>query len=613
MTSSLEYVNMGSSQATSRITRNVFQISKFKQPQYVIDLIKNQCVNWEYLHFNDKEMIQYITDHPIDDFPALLDVYNKITNIIIKYDLFKYIFLYITGGLFIDCDSTLECNIEDIIKQYDFVTISSAVDKTSIYNGFIASMPASPFMYKAIKHIYDNNHPELEILNTSYYNNLYHIIHPPTTSGDEVVNNYKLYNERITYTYAISVDDNDVTWFNHYFIDKIIPDKVNIKGINKPIGQLKVGVTMDLPKDNLTMFSNGIRQNALYFYTLLKNIGYDVYLLVNDSIERESVLNNIFGIDNNTLKHVDMTDIVSQTTFDVIFQLSVQIPFDTNMKLRKLGVKIVAYKCGNDYIFQMENALFGAHPDIPGCAAEHALYDQIWSIPQMVNTNLHYWKTIHRCKTIEVPFIWAPTAIEQFEKIGSSQGTFANVHYKDRGIAKKIAIFEPNLNVFKWAFPAILVCENAYRSIPERLHKVYTTNVPAELKLKLNRLVRPLSVFKENKLSVESRFNAMYFMSTYADIAVSHQWENPLNYLYLDLAWMGWPIVHNAHLCKDIGYYYEGFNYEMGGQVLTDVILNHDKTAAEYKKRNRQLIDRYLPTNVELQQKYKALVDDLFL
>ena len=102
-------------------------------------------------------------------------------------------------------------------------------------------------------------------------------------------------------------------------------------------------------------------------------------------------------------------------------------------------------------------------------------------------------------------------------------------------------------------------------------------------------------------------------MANHADIAVSHQLENPLNYLYLDLAWMGWPVVHNAHLCKDVGYYYEGFNYEEGGNVLLDVINNHDKNADEYLKRNREIIDRYLPINKKLQESYKILIDNLFI
>ena len=97
-------------------------------------------------------------------------------------------------------------------------------------------------------------------------------------------------------------------------------------------------------------------------------------------------------------------------------------------------------------------------------------------------------------------------------------------------------------------------------------------------------------------------------MNKYADIAVSHQWENPLNYLYFDLAWMGWPIIHNAHLCKDVGYYYEGFNYEEGGRVLSDAILNHDQNHNEYLVKNREAIDRYLPTNKILQEKYIDLI-----
>ena len=90
-------------------------------------------------------------------------------------------------------------------------------------------------------------------------------------------------------------------------------------------------------------------------------------------------------------------------------------------------------------------------------------------------------------------------------------------------------------------------------------------------------MCRSLDLFKEKKITSESRYNTLEFMSKHCDIAISHQWENPLNYLYLDLAWMGWPILHNASLCKDVGYYYEGFNYEEGGNVLLDVINNHDK------------------------------------
>ncbi len=127
-----------------------------------------------------------------------------------------------------------------------------------------------------------------------------------------------------------------------------------------------------------------------------------------------------------------------------------------------------------------------------------------------------------------------------------------------------------------------------------------------------NNACRGLDLFKEKKLTVESRYNTLEFMSKHCDIALSHQWENPLNYLYLDLAWMGWPILHNAHLCKDVGYYYEGFNYYEASEMLNHILTNHDANAANYMKKNREVIDVYLPTNKALQEKYRGLIESLF-
>ena len=42
------------------------------------------------------------------------------------------------------------------------------------------------------------------------------------------------------------------------------------------------------------------------------------------------------------------------------------------------------------------------------------------------------------------------------------------------------------------------------------------------------------------------------------------------------------------------------------------MIYNHDKNADEYLKRNREIIDRYLPINKKLQESYKILIDNLF-
>jgi len=75
---------------------------------------------------------------------------------------------------------------------------------------------------------------------------------------------------------------------------------------------------------------------------------------------------------------------------------------------------------------------------------------------------------------------------------------------------------------------------------------------------------------------------------------------------------MGWPILHNAHLCKDIGYYYDIFNLKEGSTTLENILENHGKHSEEYLIKNRRAIDRFLPTNIEVQTKYVTLIFNLF-
>ena len=96
----------------------------------------------------------------------------------------------------------------------------------------------------------------------------------------------------------------------------------------------------------------------------------------------------------------------------------------------------------------------------------------------------------------------------------------------------------------------------------------------------------------------------------YADVVFSWQWENNLNYLYFDVAWMGWPIIHNANLCKDVGYYYKTFDDEGACEALSDVVKKHNKDKG-YLDRMRNIIDRYTTNNKQLIIDYNNLLDDL--
>lgn len=364
----------------------------------------------------------------------------------------------------------------------------------------------------------------------------------------------------------------------------------------------KIGITLSFPIDMECFFTNGIRQNAVFFYDLLLNIGkYDLYFISDKKSEKVEK----YFIENN-YKYIYL-DSISSVDLNIIISFTFTLPISYLSLIKEKGIKNIFYNCGNFYISDSESCLFGNNKDNFVIYDRFKFFDECWNIPQMENTNHYYLKTLLRCdKVIEVPYIWSPKLIDKKENM-----------YIKRKEKKSIAIFEPNLSIMKWCFPSILICENSYRDslVTDKIDKVYITNVfnssNSQFNLNnFNNIVKPLDLKKDNKLSIEHRYNSLYFMSKYADVVVSHTWENYFNYLYFDIAWMGWPIVHNGMFCKEVGYYYDEFNYEMGGNALKEALLNHDNNVDEYIKRNREYIDKYLPTNIELQKKYEELISN---
>ncbi|MBB5457152.1 DUF2827 family protein [Paraburkholderia sp. Cpub6] len=101
------------------------------------------------------------------------------------------------------------------------------------------------------------------------------------------------------------------------------------------------------------------------------------------------------------------------------------------------------------------------------------------------------------------------------------------------------------------------------------------------------------------------------FLAQNTDIVISHQLENPLNYFYLEVRWQGYPLVHNAHLCADLGYYYRDNDVEEGARRAIEATDCHDAHTSWYREKQRTEIARYLPDNRQPVATYAALLDDL--
>ena len=582
-----------------KIPRTIIQSSFFKQPEYIIEKLKHNTNNYNYIHFDHYDILKLIKENNIIDLSNASILFNTLSfDLKYKFGAFYYLFLH--GGIYINTNSIINCDISDYINDnIEIFAVESIVNKNSIFSGFIGCTPNNNKILNILKHIYHNKSI------TDY--ELYNLI----TSYNINKNNILFLNEKIIDNCKAETFIDSKSSLTHYYNlqNNVIP---SLKTIPNRIyhDKIKIGITYYVPENKSVLFINGVRQNALYLCELLLNIGYDCYLIID---KKDGYDKSLFY--DSRFKTILDTNILLEN-FDIVIMLGQKLDRDTIKLLRYMKTKYIGYFCGNDYNMDMENILFKQYgfrgfsystPENP------IIYDKIFSIPQMVKQNLYYWKTLFRCECIEVPFIWSSKAIEL------CNNDVTSLMYKKRDIQKTLTTFEPNISVMKWFLPSVLVCENAYRNnknIKNIIIQNILTQGPKELINidAINRIKNHLDVAYNGILKFENKKNiTLNYMRDVADIVVCHQWENPLNYLYLELAWMGWPVIHNAHLCKDIGYYYEDFNYMQGGAVLSDVINNHDDNAEQYLQKNRTIIDRYLPSNKKLQEKYKKIIEDLFI
>ena len=379
---------------------------------------------------------------------------------------------------------------------------------------------------------------------------------------------------------------------------------------------MRIGITIGLTTENESLWINGIKLNALYLSKMLQQIeGNEVWIL--DTSDKVKDLTKVqwdtvqFPIHkfSDKLKEVDL-----------LFTLGTSLPtsYISVMKKFNPNIKIVKYQCGNNYVVDMERVLFG-DAEAPGIPAWDAGHDETWLIPQQEYQNKEYFKHIYKqddAAVKVVPFIWDPIFIDRNSNLLKSLGK--NIpEYKPKPAAeKKISVMEPNLNVVKYALIPILIAEGLFRKKGVDAFKQIWIASGKKL-LKHNYFKGMLKFLdmvstKNPPIKFVSRYPVTTMLAEESDVVLSHQWTNPLNYSYLDAIHFGYPLVHNAEMIKDAGYYYEDFNISKGVEQLDFALNEHDNNIDEYRERNQKVLDRYTSTNPELVDTYRKLIENLW-
>ena len=201
------------------IPKTIIQTSIIRPPQYVVDKIMAKSEGWTYLHFNDAAIISFFQNNYLEEFKDVIAKFHSIVRGQHKSDLFRYYYLYLQGGVYMDTDAMIEQNLDGIVKDYTFISVNSTYIPKTIFQGFIGATPKNDIIYKALQNVYTVTQAEMEKFYHVLCRNLYDIV-----QKDETNTNICLLKERVHTNDAACIYDNDNNVILiHYWNTKIIP------------------------------------------------------------------------------------------------------------------------------------------------------------------------------------------------------------------------------------------------------------------------------------------------------------------------------------------------------------------------------------------------------
>jgi hypothetical protein len=365
----------------------------------------------------------------------------------------------------------------------------------------------------------------------------------------------------------------------------------------------KVGIVIH---DKASLFSNGIIQNAYFLYQCLESVGYTCQLLCPEK-------------DPSPFQHKRLP--VRQITADesvfnpreyhMVITVTRRISPELYAVLKTHKVGVVALVCGNNYVYDQEEFLKGMTDGTTVYMGESRNIDEQWLIPSYHHA-LDYVEMIRKKPAFLVPHLWSPEIVRHCTplSIGKPESILFYDITKRKSKKINIVMLEPNINLFKTAWLPIVASEKVYMDHPGLIEFVYVFNFPSHDHA--YRMTSALSLGpKLRKFERKSVAEIMYFFNNESDctpIFVSHQTLNSLNYLYYELLYYGFPLVHNSPDLDGCGYFYPDQNIKACVEQILYAHKHHDKGVETYKEKATEYLKRVDPLDPVVQKTFDQFV-----
>jgi lipopolysaccharide biosynthesis glycosyltransferase len=119
--------------------------------------------DWVYRHFLDEDIVHFLKAHPLKEYPGALEVFHSLKRGEHKADFFRYYFLFVKGGVFMDSDAMIYRPIDQIVKGYKFFSVKSGVVPDCIFQGILGAEPRNPLIGAALQFFFKGDFSVLDL------------------------------------------------------------------------------------------------------------------------------------------------------------------------------------------------------------------------------------------------------------------------------------------------------------------------------------------------------------------------------------------------------------------------------------------------------------------
>ena len=348
---------------------------------------------------------------------------------------------------------------------------------------------------------------------------------------------------------------------------------------------MKIGITLDM---SIAFWANGMQQNIVFLYSLLSQAKNDCYYLTYKSPSYELHKDHKgMMLDDVLNDNSEIFDVIIVAGFDLLPEMY------SKLKRRNKKLKIILLHFGNKLMDDVNYGICSSDSKREPLQKSNFI-DQVWISP-CHDFSKEYIKTYYDTKNVyTVPYIWSSFFIEDKVKKLSEKSYSPYFRKKDVG---KICIFEPNLSHIKNCIIPIAICERFNNMFPRELDSV---NVFSCERVRRNKFFEKLMnqfsiVSAEEKCYFNNRWGALDALSRFGSTVIAHQIYNELSYSYLEVLYLGLPLIHNSPVLEGVGYYYPEFDVNMGANQLKSAIQNHSLIINDYKKDASDLLRGFCP------------------